>query len=280
MALTYSIVTDEISPRLEDGIAFARAEDLQTVDVRSIGGVNFLSFGAVEQAEYAARIHAAGLQVGCLATPLLKWAAPGRDAGSSGDQFGFDAAGRSAGQLYEDAFAAARRLGTRHLRIFSYLTYDGFEIDHLKEAFDQLLALAEQRDCVLHVENEPVCNIASVGDLARLVTHWRHPRLKGLLDIGNSYRFGKPPGADELAAVMPHVDQIHFKDRSMSADRYVPMGEGDIPYAELLAPCLAGARDRHLSLTVETHVPDDQPAASRRSLRGLRRIVGELTAGS
>lgn len=73
-------------------------------------------------------------------------------------------------------------------------------------------------------------------------------------------------------AVMPHVDQIHLKDYVKARHAYAPMGEGDTPHAELLRPCLLGARDRQLMLTIETHVPGEQPAATRRSLVAVRRL--------
>ena len=188
-----SVVTDEVSPRLEDGIAFACQEGLTTVDVRSIGGVNFLSLDPAEQEAAALQIRHAGLEVGCLATPILKWPAPGQPVENAGDQFGFDRRGRTDDDIYRDAFAAAALLGTRNLRIFTLLTYDGFTVQDLEPELQKLLRLAESHDVTLHVENEPVCNVMSVADLTQLMRAWSHPRLRGLLDIGNAWWVGKPP---------------------------------------------------------------------------------------
>ena len=274
MGLTLSVITDEISPDLDKGVAFAVEEGLTQVDIRSIGGQNFMSLDAAAQSRIARVVRDAGLTVGCLATPLLKWTAPGQPAGDAGDQFGFDAKGRSTEAIYTAAFEAAGVLGTRNLRIFSYLTYPGFKPADLEAPYAALLALAERYDMVLHVENEPVCNILSVAQLGHLTRTWNHPRLRGLLDIGNSTFAGAPPTAAEITAVMPHVDQVHFKDYSKARQGYVPMGEGDIPWATLLAPCHQAARERHQVWTIETHVPGDQPGATRRSLAGLRRLAG------
>jgi sugar phosphate isomerase/epimerase len=126
---------------------------------------------------------------------------------------------------------------------------------------------------VLHVENEPVCNVRTLGDLDALMRSWRHPRLKALLDIGNAASAGAPATVAGVASLAPHVDQAHFKDYSKARRAYVALGEGDIPYRELLAPCLAEARTRELVLTVETHVPGDRPDATRRSLAELRRLA-------
>ena len=269
-----SVITDEVSPRLEDGIAFAVEEGLTTVDVRSIDAVNFLSLDRPAQERAAQHIKAAGLKVGCLATPLLKWPAPGKTAATMGDQFGFDTGGRRTEDIYRAAFEAAALLGTRNLRIFTFLTYDGFQVEDLRQDLDQLLTLADEYDAVLHVENEPVCNVQSVSDLVRLMEAWRHPRLKALLDIGNAWWAEKPPSEADLVAVMPFVSQMHFKDFDARARRVVPMGEGDVPYAKLIRLCLDAAKGRTLGFSIETHVPSDPARATRNSLAGLRACLG------
>jgi sugar phosphate isomerase/epimerase len=267
---TLSVITDEFSPRLEDGIAFAVEEGLKTVDVRSIDAVNFLSLDRPAQERVAEHIKAAGLAVGCLATPLLKWPAPGKESAAMGDQFGFDANGRKPAQIYRDAFEAAKLLDTRNLRIFSFLTYDGFKVEDLREDLELLLKLADEYDAVLHVENEPVCNIRSVADLVRLMEAWRHPRLKALLDIGNAWWAEMRPSEADIVAVMPYVNLMHFKDYDGEARRVVPMGQGDIPFAKLTRLCLEAAKGRTLGFSLETHVPSRPAAATRESLAGLR----------
>ena len=276
MAFTFSVITDEVSPDLATALRFAAEEGLTTVDIRSVGGRNFLSLDRDAQAGIARQIKDVGLRVGCLATPLLKWPVPGRASGDAGDQFGFDVRGRSTAALYDDAIAAAEILGTRNLRIFSLLTYDGFELAHLDADYTQLLRQAEAHDMVLLVENEPVCNLRTVPHLVAAMQAWNHPRLRALLDIGNAHYTGTPPSAEELAAVMPFVDQMHFKDYDKVSHAYVATGEGCVGYAQCLPPCLVAALGRPLSLTVETHMPREQPDATRRSLVALRRIAAQV----
>jgi sugar phosphate isomerase/epimerase len=271
-----SVITDEVSPRLEDGIAFAIEEGLNTVDVRSIGGVNFLSLGRAEQQRAARQIKEAGLKVGCLATPILKWPASGKSVASSGDQFGFDRRGRSDEEIYRDAFEAAAQLGTRNLRIFTLLTYDGFVLKDLRGDLEKLLRLAESNDAVLHVENEPVCNVMSVADLVDLMGAWKHARLRALLDIGNAWWIGKPPSEADLVAVMPYVSQMHIKDYSAESKRPVALGEGTIPYDRNLRTCLGALDGRAITLTIETHVPTDPANATRKSLATLRGHLKQL----
>jgi sugar phosphate isomerase/epimerase len=270
--LTLCLITDEVSPSLDEGLAFARAEGIGTVDLRVIDGRNVLALSRDELAGAARRVQAAGLSVSCICTPLLKWSPPGKASQTKGDQFGFELGDRAPAVVYAQAFEAAEVLGARNLRIFSYLIYDGYRVDDLREPIDALLALAEKFDMKLHVENEGVCNIAGFAELEALVTAYRHPRLRALPDVANAYRTGLPPSAADLARLLPFTDILHFKDYANAARRFVAMGEGDIPFTALLAATLP-AHEAPLMLTIETHAPSEPAATTRRSVHGLRRMV-------
>jgi sugar phosphate isomerase/epimerase len=273
--LTLCLITDEVSPSLDEGLAFARAVGIGTVDLRVIDGRNVLALSRAELASAGKRVRAAGLSVTCICTPLLKWSPPGKTSQDKGDQFGFELGQRAPGEVYAQAFEAAELLGARNLRIFSFLAYDGYSVDDLRGPIDDLLVLAERFDMKLHVENEGVCNIAGFADLGALVTAYRHPRLRALPDIANAYRRGMPPSAADLARLLPFSDILHFKDYSNAARRFVAVGEGDIPFPTLLAATLP-AHAGPLTLTIETHAPSEPAATTRRSVHGLRRMVDSL----
>jgi sugar phosphate isomerase/epimerase len=213
--------------------------------------------------------------VSCICTPLLKWSPPGRTARTEGDQFGFELGDRAPRDVYAQAFAAAEMLGARNLRIFSYLAYDEYRLDDLREPLEDLLALAEKFDMKVHVENEGVCNIADFAGLEALMTAYRHPRLRALPDIANAYRKSRPPTAADLARLLPFTDILHIKDYANAAGRFVAVGEGDIPIAALLAATLP-AHEAPLALTIETHASSEPAATTRRSLNGLRRMVDRI----
>lgn len=272
MPIVLSLITDEVSPVLAEGLAMAVEEGLSLVDVRSIGGVNFMSLDAADQRAAARQIRDAGLAVNTLASPLLKWPAPGQSAADMGDQFGFDTRGRTHQQLYEDAFRCADLLGARNVRVFSLLRYDGFRMAALDASYEALLRLAERHDVTLHVENESVCNLLSVADLVAAMHRWRHPRLRALLDLPNAWRRVRPSEAD-VEAIAPFVEQMHFKDWSEAKGGRVAVGEGDIPFRALLGPIYEAARTRTVAFVVETHMPDEAAAATRRSLRVVRQLA-------
>ena len=273
--LTLCLITDEVSPSLDEGLAFACAEGIDTVDLRVVDGRNVLELSNAELADAAQRLQAAGVTVSCICTPLLKWSPPGKAARAKGDQFGFELGDQAPGLVYAKAFEAAQILGASNLRIFSYLAYDGYCVGDLREPMDELLVLAEKFDLSLHVENEGVCNIAGFTELEALVTMYRHPRLKALPDIANAYRTGLPPSADDLARLLPFTDMLHLKDYSNAAQRFVGLGDGDIPIASLLAATLP-AHQAPLTLTIETHAPSEPAATTRRSVHGVRQMIDGL----
>jgi len=205
----------------------------------------------------------------------LKWSPPGKVSRAKGDQFGFELGDRPPGVVYAQAFEAAEALGARNLRIFSYLAYDGYRMDDLRGPIENLLVGAEKYDMKLHVENEGVCNIAGLAELEALVTAYRHPRLRALPDVANAYRTGLAPSAADLARLLPFTDILHVKDYANAARRFVAVGDGDIPFASLLAATLP-AHAAPLALTIETHAPSDPTATTRGSIRGLRRMLDSL----
>lgn len=273
--LTICLITDEVSPSLDEGLAFARGEGISTIDLRVIDGRNVLALTRGELADAAQRVRAAGLSVSCICTPLLKWSPPGKTARTEGDQFGFDLGDRTPRDLYAQAFAAAEILGARNLRVFSYLAYDNYCLDDLREPIDDLLTLAEKFDMKVHVENEGVCNIAGFAELEAVMMTYRHPRLRALPDIANAYRMPMPPSAADLARLLPFTDILHIKDYANAARRFVAVGEGDIPIAALLAATLP-TREAPLTLTIETHASSEPVATTRRSINSLRRAVDHM----
>ncbi len=273
--LTICLITDEVSPSLDEGLAFAREEGIGTIDLRVVDGRNVLALSRGELADAARRVRAAGLSVACVCTPLLKWSPPGKIAQTAGDQFGFEPGDRAPRELYAQAFAAAEILGARNLRIFSYLAYDDYRLDDLREPLEDLLALAETFDMKLHIENEGVCNVAGFAGLEAVMTAYRHPRLRALPDIANAWLKSMPPSADNLARLLPFSDMLHVKDYSSAARRFVALGEGDVPIAGLLAATLP-ACEAPLALTIETHASSEPVATTRRSVNALRRMVDGL----
>jgi sugar phosphate isomerase/epimerase len=85
-----------------------------------------------------------------------------------------------------------------------------------------------------------------------------------------------PPTDSDIAALAPLTDQIHLKDRDGAARRIVPLGDGDVPWADELRRLLGGTRTKEVQASIETHCPHDPRNATARSVAALRRIAGEI----
>lgn len=272
-----SVITDEISPVLDEALAFVAEEGLTSIDLRMVDRVNFMGLSPEAMRDAARRIRAAGLTVDCLATPLLKWPGPGQPFELTGDQFGFDPRERGIDEAYATAFRAAEVFGARRLRIFSYMTYPTFALVDLRAPIDRLLALAERHDREIVIENEPVCNVATIADLAACLAAYDHPRLGAVLDLGNAYCSRAAPTEAELRAVAPRVSIVHIKDFAAATGRYVPLGEGDVPFDRHLHAVLATPGAGNPPLVVETHARDDKANVTRASLAATRALARRLT---
>ncbi len=270
------VISDETGPDFETCLTFAAEEGLDAIEIRQIDGNNPLSLTPPQLARTARRISQAGLETAGIATPLFKWAPPGRTVADHGDQFGFDRAGRSDQQLFEDAVRISDAFETRNLRIFSFLAYDGFKPDHLRPGYEALLELAERHDKVLLVENEHVCNVARMDQFADLLSAFDTDRLRPLPDIANSASIGEIPSTETIASVMQTAEHIHFKDYSARTGGFVALGQGDVDIKAYVKTMFEHANTRRLTFSIETHASSEPLENTRRSLNYLRSVIAEL----
>ena len=263
------IISDETGPSLDGCIAFAGEHGLDQIEIRMVDGIAPLSLTDDQARDANARIRGAGLTVAGIATPLLKWEAPGKTTADLGDQFGFARDGRSDDELTEACIRLADIFETGNLRIFSYLTHDGFVLGDLKPAFDRLLEFAVRHDKALLLENEPVCNIARFDQLADVIELYDTPHLQPLPDIGNSASVDEFPDADLAARVLRHARHIHFKD--FAGGKFAALGTGTVKLDAYMDAVAAAGRGRQLSFSLETHTHDDPLGGSRISAEELQR---------
>lgn len=277
--LALAVIGDEIGPTLDEMISFCAENNVRRLDMRTVGGRNLMGMKLDEVAGIARTIEQAGLSVPTFVSPLLKWPMPGRETEGGKVDFAFDPATCPADDPLAHAFDVAIVLKARKLRVFTHLRYPGYQPFDLVPRFERLTDFAASYSVDLEVENEPVCNIGSVADLVAFFEEFPQPlptTLKPLLDIGNAWAMGVPPGDADIGTLAEYVDAIHLKDRDMTAKRTVPLGDGDIPWADELKRLLRGVKAPEVLASIETHCPGDGRNATARSVAALRRIAGEI----
>lgn len=287
--LALAVIGDEIGPSLDEMISFCAEHDVRRLDMRTVAGRNLLGLSLEEASAIARRIEQAGLSVPTLVSPLLKWPAPGKEPASAAVDFAFDPADCPADDPLVHAFDMATVFGAERIRVFSHLRYPGYRPPDLFGRFERLADLGLTYSINVEIENEAVCNIGSVGELAEFFASMGEAmtpsplpvQLRPLIDIGNAWAMGAPPSDADIAALAPLVDLIHLKDRDLSAGRTVPLGDGDVPWAMELSRLLTEAAKgptpvRQIHASIETHCPQDARNATARSVAALRRLAAEI----
>ena len=167
------------------------------------------------------------------------------------------------------ALHAAGRLGA-HLMVV-HPGYDRWRypklaatwITQAADTFTPLLALAEQFDCRLALENIYEDTPAT---LTALVDRLDSPWFGHCFDIGHWRLFGSTTQSEWLAAIAPRLLHLHLHDNRGQTDDHLPVGEGIIDYAPLMKR-LAGMAAPP-SITLEAHNPEEL----RRSLANLANL--------
>ena len=299
--LQLSVIGDEIGPSLDEMISFAHEHGLQRLDMRTVGGRNLLSMKTEEVIHISRTLEKAGITVPAFMSPAFKWKAPGKSTNDARKvDFAFDPKECPIEDWVVHAMQIAVILGAPHMRIFSYLRYGGFrprDLSRLTDQLNKLLGLAGHYDITLQLENEPVCNVGNIAELAAFFAadekaakeaapdeeeefeQDNQPKvryLRPLVDIANSWSTGERPSDADIAVLAPFTTAIHLKDRDLSANRTVPLGDGDVPWPAELKRLLSGVETKEVLASIETHCPQDGRNATARSLAGLRRIAAEI----
>ncbi|HKH66341.1 MAG TPA: TIM barrel protein [Reyranella sp.] len=284
-------------------ISFAHEHGLKHLDMRTVGGRNLLGMKTEEVIQISRTLEKAGIAVPTFVSPLFKWKAPGKSMSGSKVDFAFDPKQCPVEDWVAHAMQIAVILGAPHMRIFSYLRYNGFQPSDLRSLtghLTKLLGFASHYDITLQLENEPVCNVGNIAELAAFFTAMeqasevasegddedfeeRDKRLENppvylrpLVDIANAWSTGERPSDADIAVLAPLTTAIHLKDRDLAANRTVPLGDGDVPWPAELKRLLGGVETKEVLASIETHCPQDGRNATARSLAGLRRIAAEI----
>lgn len=295
--LQLSVIGDEIGPSLDEMISFAHEHGLKHLDMRTVGGRSLLAMKPEEVIQISRRLEKEGITVPAFVSPLFKWLPKGAKGSAGKVDFPFDPAQCPADEMIAHAMQIAVILGAPHLRVFSFLRYENFDyLDLFTDDFKKLSGLAHHYDVTLQLENEPVCNVGTLAQLADFFAWYDKARhlsasedefeqrpvgeeelyLRPLIDFANSWAAGERASDALLDALAPLATAIHLKDRDLATGRTVPFGEGGIPWADELRRLLSRATAPEILASIETHCPDDPRGSTARALAGFRRIAAEI----
>ncbi|WP_423183225.1 sugar phosphate isomerase/epimerase family protein [Arthrobacter sp. NyZ413] len=208
---------DEIDddPRIQ--IAVMQALGARHIEVRSAWGVNIVDLDEAQLSEFKGLLDAAGMKVSAIASPIGKV-----DVSLPVDH--------EVGRLRR-AVNAAKVLGSRYIRIFSFYYGADVSVESIRDAVIErmraLAAVAEESGVVLLHENEKDI----FGDVPErvldIIESVGSPALKVAWDAANFVQVGVKPFEEGYKMLRPHLEYLQVKDALFSNGHVMPAGEGD-----------------------------------------------------
>jgi sugar phosphate isomerase/epimerase len=157
---------------------------------------------------------------------------------------------------FRRAVAAAHRLNSRYIRLFSFYRPPGTSAPEIRDvALKQLRAyatIAEQEELVLLHENEKEIYGDVPERVLDLIEAVGSPALRMAWDNANFVQVGVRPFTDGYALLRPYLEYLQVKDARAGDGTVVPAGEGD---GELLATVTALRDDGYAGFaSLEPHL--------------------------
>lgn len=244
------IITDEVHADFEVSCGYIAAWGLPLVEVRNVDGKNVATLSDDEVNEVASILSKHGLHVSGIASPVFKSPI---DEHQPGEVTDFSVAGAftvaSQLELLERSCKVAKRLGTRLVRVFTFLRVPWSEevLDRVVDHMVAAVRVAAMHDIVLAVENEHACVVGTgveLGEFLHRLDDRLEPELSrhvgALWDPGNALAAGEErPYPDGYRALpVERLVHVHLKDLGRDAATYgsfVPLGRGRIDYRSQFA---------------------------------------------
>lgn len=275
-------VTDEFSSDFESAAASMREIGMSAAELRVIYDKNILDLSDDELDRVQAIARNYGLTIISIASPVLKCELPGAppiDSSIPHDIFGARHTFADQPRLTERAFAVAKKMGARIIRVFSYWRTVAPEecFDGVVAALTNLAEQAARNDVIIGLENEHACNIGTAAESARVLKAIDHPNFKLIWDPANAYVAGEKAYPDGYRLLpVDRIAHVHAKDCTMNGHQPVwgPLGEGDIGWKAQLQSLKEDGYKGYISLETHWRGPNgDKHLASMICGRNLRSLV-------
>lgn len=208
---------DEIDDDPAVQIAVLQALGASYIEVRSAWGTNIVDLSDDKLAALAGLLKEKGMQVSAIASPI------GKVDVSLPVEHEVERLRRAAN--------AAKVLGAKYIRIFSFYYGESVPVDSIRDAVIErmraLAAVAEEEGVVLLHENEKDI-FGDVPDrVLDIIESVNSPALKVAWDAANFVQVGVKPFDEAYAKLRPHLEYLQVKDALFSNGHVVPAGEGD-----------------------------------------------------
>ena len=259
--LPIAAITDEFSPDLETALKPMEEIGMRAAELRVVFGKNIMDLSDAELDRVRDLTKTRGFEVISIASPLLKCVLPGAppvDSRFQHDIFASKHTFDDQPRLAQHAFAVAKKMGARIVRVFSYWRTVEPEkcFEGVVSALRDLAEKAARENLIIGLENEHACNIATAAETARVLEAVKHPNLMVVWDPANAYVSGEIPFPDGYGLLPPErIVHVHAKDCEVRdhTPEWGPLGTRAIDWKGQIAALLKDGYKGYISL--ETHWP-------------------------
>ncbi len=285
------VISDELSPDLEEALQIMKGFGLSWVEVRTVWGV-YNTYASPQQVEKIKELlKKYSFRVSVVDTALYKCALPGTTSVKGEKDF------RPYSEqmdLLKRAIDRAHDLGTDKLRVFAFWRVPNPEghYPRISEELAKAAEVARASHVRLLLEDEGSCNVGNGHELARMLKLVPASNFGANWDVGNGYWNGEVTFPDGYAALdKKRIWHMHVKDvgcvpsKAPRATEGQPgshechtaiVGTGEV---DLLGQFRALVRDGYqetMSLEPEVQGPGlSHQEATKRSLEGVLKIMGQ-----
>jgi len=254
-------IADEAGASIERQIEAHRKLDWRYIEIRDVDGKNLIDVDEAKFNQTMEKLDEAGIQVCCLASQIANWTRK-----ISGD-FTLDV------EELRRAILRMHRLGTKYIRIMSYLNDNWSKSDWRKETMKRLKELAriaEEGQVILAHENCSGWGGQGPEEALEIIETVNSPNLRFLLDTGN-----KPHGHgapwDIYQEVRDYIVHVHIKEyKGKEADQFVFPGEGDCQVEKIIEGLLSSGYkggfsiEPHMASIIHLEKKAEDPEAAYR----------------
>lgn len=269
---TLSGFGDEIDPDPAVQVGVLQALGARHIEVRSAWGTNIVDLSPDELDRLAGIFEQRAMGVSAIASPIGK--------------VDVSLPVEHEVERLAKAIAAAKRLGTRYIRLFSFFRGEGIPVEDVRD--DVLVRMrafadaAETADVILLHENEKDIYGDTPERCLDIVESVGSGHLRLAWDSANFVQVGVAhPFDDGYAMLRPYLEYLQVKDALSATGEVTPAGDGDGQVLETLTALRDDGYTGFASL--EPHLADvnalggfSGPEAFGRAGRAFRRLTDRI----
>jgi 3-dehydroshikimate dehydratase len=214
--LKLAAFADEVSPQLDEQIAFCKKNGITHFELRGVYGKNVLDFDPALREEIKTKLRENGLAVACIGSPIGKV----KITDPWPEHY----------ERFKIAVDAADFFEAPLIRVFSYYPPEGGDIveygDEVIGRFQIKCDYIKARKVTLVHENERHIYGEKGRECQTLMRAINSPKLRSAFDFANFVQAGERP-LKNWPLLKPYTTHIHIKDAMLRDGKVVPAGDGD-----------------------------------------------------